>query len=728
MKKILALSAALLVFATAFSAELSANTSASAAAANRRTAKRYLQLAKQHAADRLWAEADSEAQVGLAYDESVADLWYIRAVSLANLGGKRADVIPLVMKALDGRKSQWVDYNRDNARILYADQLAGTLRFKEALATLDMKPLIYSADAEFIRVQCYYSLGDGASVEKARDRVDSARKVYPDDVRFAELFYNHEFAIARRRGLTLAAQRLADSFLPMVKGYRDADDDLHLLAISFISDEAERERRLRAFAAEGRESVLYPMLALSNGILDEAGAISQFCSFADASSSRQPLRLPILQAFASALPGEESRKALAGYLNAYDGVISADTDGDLADNLVVEYRRGRPKSMSFDRNQDGVLDWTAECDFGTPLAVHLTEPHMDVEYGPWPFVRRAVYTKLPDGAELSFRLIAETLSWSPFGMGADPFLADSLGAEFFVPLIPAQNRPVSGTELLVSSSSYTMPSKERPGASVEVSLLNGVPQGAAYSAGGKVYARAQFEGGLPVLRLVDSDGDGLFETTEQYGMTGDLSKNFITEDDEIQIITNLFGAGVKGTGFYVKLIQLDRDGDTVPDFIEEYMEGLGKVSSWDTDSDGNWDVRYTRRPRKDDRKPLVEVAEFHQPGTKAVVSVTSENGVPMNVSVAYPARDGRKAETVHLKVFRGESFPGLFWLGRREDAAFEPDVVRAFSDGAQGVSRLVEVDGARFHAVLVGGRIYAEQLAAAGPEEKDGEPGSAESR
>ena len=266
---------------------------------------------------------------------------------------------------------------------------------------------------------------------------------------------------------------------------------------------------------------------------------------------------------------------------------------------------------------------------------------------------------------------------------------------------------------------------------MSVSVLDGVPQSALYSANGKVYAHSQFEDGLPLVRLVDSDGDGLFETTEHYGMTDDLSKMYITESDEMQIITNLFGTEAKGTGFYVKLIQLDIDGDTIPDFSEEYTEGFGKISSWDTDSDGNWDVRYTKKPRMNDKKPLVEIAEFHQPGTNGVVSVTSENGVPMNVTLSLPPLNGRKAETIKLRVFRSSAYPDLFWLadkdsaifknGSFEDASFESDIVRAFADGGQGLSKLVEVDNARFHAVRIGGRIFVEQMTAAPPIQKPSE-------
>ena len=135
-----------------FSYKLSAqDVSNSAAVANRRTAVRYLQLAKQFAAEKLWNEADSNAKMGLAYDDKIADLWYLRAVSQMNLGEKRSQVLPLVVTALTD--AEWVDYNRDGARILYADILCSSRLFTQSLSVLDVAPFIYSADAEYIRAK-----------------------------------------------------------------------------------------------------------------------------------------------------------------------------------------------------------------------------------------------------------------------------------------------------------------------------------------------------------------------------------------------------------------------------------------------------------------------------------------------------------------------------------------------------------------------------------------------
>src|SRR5574344_2815076 len=162
----------------------------SAKLANRRTALRCLALAKEYAADKDWKAVPSQAALGLADDDTIADLWYVYAVADNALGETKAVVLPLVTKALT--EGEWVDYNRDGARVLYADILCDTGRFSEVPGILDAKPVIFSADAEYIRAKAYYRMKDEASVGTARTKVDTARKIYPDDTRFPLLFFKCE--------------------------------------------------------------------------------------------------------------------------------------------------------------------------------------------------------------------------------------------------------------------------------------------------------------------------------------------------------------------------------------------------------------------------------------------------------------------------------------------------------------------------------------------------------
>lgn len=153
---------------------------------NRRTAVRCLKLAESYLSSRDFENALAQSELGLSYDDSVADLWYVKAAAKSGRGDIKADIIPLVMKSLT--EGDWVDYNRDGARVLYADLLCDTGMYDQALTILDAKPFIYSSDAEFIRVKSYYRIRSKESITKAREKINAARKIYPDDVRFPHIF------------------------------------------------------------------------------------------------------------------------------------------------------------------------------------------------------------------------------------------------------------------------------------------------------------------------------------------------------------------------------------------------------------------------------------------------------------------------------------------------------------------------------------------------------------
>ena len=695
------------------------DVSNSALLANKRTAVRYLQLAKQFASERLWSEADSNAKMGLAYDDKIADLWYIRAVSQMNLGEKKSRILPLVVTALT--EAEWFDYNRDGARILYSDILCTNRQFTQALNVLDSEPFIYSADAEYIRAKSYYCLGDDESVKKARARLDAARRVYPADSRFAELFYMHEYQILRKNGrLSDDARSLSDAFTLMIPLYKHTRENLEIYAAIFVSDDAKKLRMLKAFNSKRLKSPLYALEALRIGLLSEDAAMDYFYQFSD-----KKIELSVLEDFVALLKSDDVKKEFSEYLNSYSGTITIDSDGDLTPNLVALYKRGRPEKISFDINQDDDSEWVANCDFGVPLNLSMSENALSLEYSAWPYISAAVY-KMPDThADLRFTLIAETLAWSPFVVVPDKSIKKTLGFDFYIPELKLTDETsVSGASLLRAALSYSIPSKERAGAVIQVSLLNGVAQLASYSVGEKIYAMAQFENGIPVSRKVDIDGDGLFETNEYYGFASDGSETFISTNDEMQIMTNLFGSPAQGTGFYVKKITVDRNGDTIPDFTEEYLPGdkgdkiPGKISSWDTDGNGIWDVQYIKYPSSVKGK-VFEEAKFHYPllnfakfseeknaseRIDGIVTVSSINGVPSFV----------KSENDVLSVIKGET-NGFYWIAKNGTKDDEKNILSEINQiPEQGVSIIVEsnnpAENKRFLAVRIEKFIFGMEI------------------
>lgn len=628
-----------------------------AAKANRRTALRSLTLAKEYAAKNEWSPASTQAQFGIAYDETISDLWYINAIALDALGEPKAKVLETVEKALF--YGDWVDYNKDGARILYADILSDTLRPQEAIKILDEQPVLFSADAEFIRTKSYYRLKDDASVEKARLKVDTARKMYPEDTRFPLLFYKNESALDD----TPAVRKIAENLIARQSFYEESKSpdrlDLEIYSALFARGE-QQIRMLKSFAARNLEHPLYAVAALNANLMTEDDAFDYFTSFSDGS-----IDYVKMMQFVQALKNENVKQLLKMYLNQYGGILFYDTDGDGINNMFVKYYRGRPETISYDKNQDGIAEWRVVCDFGVPVNIIVNEKSLSLTWGSFPYLSQAVYKNEAGERTLSFQLVNEKLSWSPVSIDTDETVAECLNLKFYTPHL-TDNAILPGTDDFAKAAfRYEIPTRERKNASINFTILDGEVQLARYYELGKLYAQAQFENGVPTVRTVDVDGDGIFETTEIYGYDKENAMQVHTMEDEHAIMTNLFGLdpGPLGSGFYLHLIQIDSNADTLPEFTEEYLPFNGKITSWDIDSDALWDIRYVRYPRATDAagnlEPLVEDSLFYQTAQRNLVTVTTIDGIPSKVI----SKDEELEVTKDDKV-------DFYWIGKKGESDF----------------------------------------------------------
>jgi hypothetical protein len=667
----------------------------SLSAANRKTAVRFLKLAEEYLIEKNWDSAYSQARMGIAYDDTVADLWYMEAAAESGLGKPRAEVLPLVTKALS--EGQWVDYNRDGARILYSDLLCDTGEYAKAVDVIDAPPFIYSADAEYIRVKAYYRMNTPESVSKARNEVNGARKIYSDDTRFPRLFFRYEYA-GKKGDISPEVQSIADSFITRMSQYSNPDAELEIYAALFATG-SKKVRMLQAFSAHNNEHPLYAGAALAAGLMTQPQALDYFFRFADKTVS-----LSMLTSFVPLITEDAAKNSLIEHLNAYDGVLTVDTDGDLEPNLTVQYKRGRPQSLVWDSNNDGVNEWTALCDFGTPVSVNLGAGKIELYYGTYPAVVKAVFSgNAGKFRDASFTLADETFNWSPFEMKTLAQFKNDPGCDFFVPVVDLRLAQPDTDALLKASSSYEIPSQERGGSTIVFTMLDGLPRTADYYTGGisaqsadrKMYAHEVFKNGYPAMRSVDNDDDGIFETTETFGYdpTGKMHN---TAQDNVVTDGNLS----EKSGVYIKMIQIDEDGDTVPDFTEEYLPDGGKIASWDTDADGNWNIRYERYPQKDEKNIIIEDASFYVPPEKSLVTVTSVNGEPVKVS------SGNFSYTVAKGIE-----DGLFWIGTEGSHEDERNALAVLNrSSSQGVSVLVQSDKKRILAVRVENKSYLEIL------------------
>ncbi len=675
------------------SAQNSTEASSAISLANRRTALRCLEAAGNYASQSAWSAAASQALMGISYDECVSDLWYIYAVAVQKNGGCKAEVSGLVKKALDD--NNWVNYNRDNARILYADILSDTGRSSEVFSVLDSNPPVFSSSAEYIRAKAYYRLGTADSYAAARSKISNARRIFPDDIRFPQLFFTYEDPLSEDP----AVVRLADSFVRQMQlydeGTKEEDAELEIMAAAFMRGDV-RKKLLQSFRARGLVHPLYAGLALEDGLIGQKEAFEYIASFADDS-----LNVDYMRAFMMTIDDEEVKAEANEYFTAYCGEFTCDTSGDGIDDMIVSYYRGRPQHISLDANQDGVLEWEVFCDFGVPVsgilydADYLNALEADFTWQSFPALSTFVVKDFSGQKINIFNLRGDELIWTPIRMEADQVINGICSADFFFPVLNVDERRLGRLELASASSSFTVPSTERENSWINITVLEGQMQSADYYHEGKLYAHTQFSDNVPSSRIVDADGDSIFETTEYYAPVSDIEGAVHDGAVERTIMTNLFGTPSNGADFYLRMVQVDTNGDTVPDFTEEYMNGGAVVSSWDTDADGYWNVRVATGFDAESNT-RIETDMFYLPYKENVVSVTIKNGVPVMV----------KSGNQEFPVSKDASYP-FYWIGEAASSKISKAALDFFNrNSTQGVSTIIEQDGDRVHVVHVGDYCY----------------------
>ena len=693
--------------------------------ANRRTAIRCFNLAKDYAMEGRWEDVVSQISMGLSYDQTVSDLWYMLAVAERNMMKNKGVACAYLERAL--KENSWVDYNRDATRVFYADILCDTQRYADVFAVIDGNakyagnpcyvnaPYIYSADAEYVRAKAYYRLGDQTSLNMARVKIDSARRMYPSDIRFPQVFFKYENPSLVNADVSRIARFFIAQIMEQKGAYYDENStelttELEIMSIPF-ADPQSRDYMLRSFNARGLKHPLYAVLALQYNLISDRQALDYIARFAVSQISYDAL-----SDFLSLLEDEQVKSLAASYLGAYNGLIGKDTDGDKIMNLYVHYNRGRPQTVYYDKNQDGVYEWSVDCDYGTPVGGKLYSERMEFTWGRYPELRTVDFKDELSGKSVqSYTLVAGGLSWSPLKMIADKNLSARAGFNFYFPVLNTdyvsssglseadvyKKTPAGGIDtasLFNAASSITVPSGEREGAEITFSILYGKIQMARYTQGKKMYAQAEFDNGIPVLRVLDANDDGVFETTEIYGIDKNGDMEVHTLKDEQAIMENLFGLPSVGSQYYLRMIQVDSGvPDTIPDFTEEYLERGGKISSWDTDGDGSWDIRYYRHPAPKGVSDAAVVEETMFFGKNSdLIRVICEDGVPVSV----------KTPVDELPISEDSTYR-FYWIGTKGNSSQAKSVIQALNrKNLSGDSIVVTVNGVDIQAIRLDGVNY----------------------
>ncbi|MDR1786149.1 MAG: hypothetical protein LBR23_06795 [Spirochaetaceae bacterium] len=641
-------------------------------AASRRRALRAYGLARDALVRGDWAGAESRAREGLGYDESLPDLWYALGAAQKHRGAPPAEALASVSRALE--MDSWVDYNREGARILYADILSDTGRSREALGVLAEEPAVYSRDAEFIRAKCRYRSGDTL---RARETIASARKLFPEDSRFVRLFFQRELLPVYAPGEE--AREAARFYVSEIAEATNPEGELEILAAAFAGGETRR-LLLESFNGKGLRHPLFALLALDDGLISQKDAFSYFASFAGAAVERS-----FLETFASRLTDQDVIAQFSGFLDGYSGIITGDTDGDGIGDITAEYERGRPARCVYDRDQDGVPEWTVLCGNGVPTEARLRDDFLAV-YGAYPAIRRAQV------GDVVFFIPEERVLWSPLEIRHSPALLECPGEyRFFIPET-GRGDPISERALYEEAS--RIETAAPGGGTVTFLQAGGKPFQADLFKGGRLYSRVYFSLGVPQSRAVDVDGDGVFETSQVFRFDPDNAPRFQTPEEAERLYGEIFAVIPAAPGLYISKVQVDTNGDSVPDFIEEYTGGGGKNSWWDKDSDGLWEVASILYPDS-----TTEDSMFRLHGQGDPVTVRLEDGEPTRIT-----RDGKPAA-----VTRDGQYP-VFWIGKQGNSEDARLVDEALRDKVTYTVTAVEGETAKILGVKIGPYQFGEIL------------------
>ena len=661
----------------------------SANAANRNTALRCLKLAENYLTRGDFQSALKQAELGLSYDDSVSDLIYVKAAALSSASKSKAEVLAVISEAF--KKNNWLGYSKNGARLLYADLLSDTGDYDLSLQYLNSEPFIYSADAEFVRIKNYYRMGSEEALEEARLKVNSARRIYPSDVRFPKIFFmfeqlylsldsifNREAAIQTN---TLV-QTIAESYIAKLPDYSDKDFELEILAAFFAEGEAQQRLVKALFAKTKKTHPLLAILGLKTAYFDAQQAFDYFIN-----ASKGEISLISFEYFMQNLQSEEIFNSISEYFTNFEGTFYVDVNYDLQNEMLVTYEVGRPKYITYDINNDGESELFCECDFGLPKSVYLLNNTVQFLYDTYPAVSKVYY---PESKETINYLYSDYLYY-PFEMAKEPFL-QIIGLDFYMPVALSFAYPEFND--LDKAGSLEVPGTERENCRIVYTLNQGIPVSANFYENDRQYAYCDFQTGFPIVRYADYDNDDIFETSEVFDLY-EPGKNFGEED--FLLIKNIFRIFPEDYRIYLRKISIDRNMNTFAEYSEEFLENEGRISTWDNDDNGIPDYQFIKYPVTDENNVKEETLFYNEKGDEKI-RLTSVNSLP------YSLKENQK----EILIFAGLN-NNIYWLEEKGPADLETQLLPYLEKlSVQGSMELYEILLTRVSVIKIGDLFFCK--------------------
>ena len=542
-------------------------------------AERYVEWAIQAIGEDRWAEAGEALERAREFAEDSfqkinapvvlvsSDLYYLLALTRRHENRPQGTILEAVRQSLTA--NQWNRFSAETARLLEAETLIHIRKFDEALRSLALVPA--SGAEAILRLRALLGLGQ---IGEFRRTMAQALELYSRETEPVRILFRY----AADRLPEPGDRELIDLCLRRLPLLTEVDPDLAYLAVPFIRDTDEARRLVASYRAMGGNAPEAIPAALNLGVIEDFMAASELFK-------QNTLDRDLIRSVWNLLRSTEGREQFSRNLLRFTGVIGEDRDKDGITEGRTRYRDGVIQEHTYDADQDGYNEWRISCNAGIPALGECRVELSSGENGPEHPARLLseataliVWEQYPAVGRAVFDVV--TYWYRPREFLVTPLqfseLAGTSGEVSFGGLsYPERN--VAGARLTKRTlgsfaAAIERPSGEFAGAIERVELVRGIPVGAVETRNGRTISTTEFVNGRPVVQRVDLDLDGRMETVRRFrrasggGVTGDEAPWEYTAS--------------------LESAESDWDGDGIYETGEEYLPDGTVARSWDMDRDG----------------------------------------------------------------------------------------------------------------------------------------------
>ncbi|MDR2193075.1 MAG: hypothetical protein LBP19_01175 [Treponema sp.] len=445
-------------------------------------AQNYFAWAQKRVDEGRWREARAGLERSLDFADVSSDISYLLALVRLHEGAPRLLVLEAAELAL--ATGRWRHYTAEQGKLLYARLLIGLHTFSAALDTL--AGVSECAEKCELQLLAFKGLNNRAAFDTA---AVFALDMYPRNPVFVRIIFTY-FA----DGDMLPERNERDiiylclSRLPILMEY---DPELAYLAVPFIPNEVHARLLVAAYLATYKPNADSIPAALSLGLIDEQSAIdTMFDSVIDKETLLSVWNLCT----------DTGRTGIRQRLLSWTGVITTDTDKDGIVEMQISYRNGRIASYREDTDQDDAMELIVLFENGIPIRAETGG--ITVQWERYPAI------------------LSADLKGSRYFPKPNDFFFEPLRFTALVQgsvLYPERNKQTASrlTErtLLASAILIERDSAGFSGAKERIELVSGIPQCAREYVNEKLVSETTYRQGTPLIKKIDFDLDGMFETT-----------------------------------------------------------------------------------------------------------------------------------------------------------------------------------------------------------------------